>query len=141
MAHLVPPSDEVALDQGSADPLTTLIEGRLRRGASGWTYPADSRFSSFAFEHLMKGDAGHLHRAHDLAAVPLGSDKRFAGPLLGHVRRMLIRLLEPVLNSQSLWNGANARMITLLLRQLSAQGRSIELLEQQVAELTERLER
>jgi uncharacterized coiled-coil protein SlyX len=51
------------------------------------------------------------------------------------VKRALRRLLHPLPEAQSVWNGANARVVTFLLRQLAAQERTIESLERQVAEL------
>jgi hypothetical protein len=51
------------------------------------------------------------------------------------LKRTVRRLLFPVLDVQTSVNGANARVVTFLLRQLAAQARSIEELERQVAEL------
>lgn len=120
---------------------TSLIEARLRQTASGVQPPLDSHFSTSAFEHLMRGDAGHLHRAHDLRHQPIESHRRVIGPFVATFKRALLRPVYPLLETQSTWNGANARMVTFLLRRLAAQGRSIELLEQQVAELNEKLDR
>jgi hypothetical protein len=89
----------------------------------------------------MRGDAGHLHRAHDLRRTPIQSHRRVIGPFVAGFKRAWLRPLHPLLETQSTWNGANARMVTFLLRRLAAQGRSIELLEQQVAELNEKLDR
>ena len=54
---------------------------------------------------------------------------------------MLRRMLYPVLETQTSWNAANARVVTFMLHQLAAQARSIESLEQQVDELYEELHR
>jgi len=56
-------------------------------------------------------------------------------------KRVLRRMLFPVLETQSSWNGANARVVTFMLRQLAAQARTIESLEQQLDELYEELHR
>jgi hypothetical protein len=101
----------------------------------------DARLPSFAFEHLMEGDAGHLHRAHNLLDLPTESHRRLSGPLVSVAKRTLLRLLHPLPEVQTTWNAANARVVTLLFRQVAAQARSIELLEQQVAELNEKLDR
>jgi hypothetical protein len=52
---------------------------------------------------------------------------------------MLRRMLHPMLETQTSWNAANARVVTFMLRQLAAQARSIESLEQRVEELYEEL--
>ena len=89
----------------------------------------------------MAGDVGHLHRAHNLDALPIESHRRLSGKLMIRTKRMLRRMLFPVLETQSSWNGANARVVTFMLRQLAAQARSIESLEQQLDELYEELHR
>ena len=119
---------------------TALIEARLRQGVRTVVPLDDARLPSFVFEHLMEGDAGHLHRAHDLRDLSVQSDRRLSGPLVTKARRTLMRLLYPLPEVQTTWNAANARVVTLLLRQVAAQARSIEVLEQQVAELNEKLD-
>jgi hypothetical protein len=76
-----------------------------------------------------------------LDALPIESHRRLGGKLMVRAKRMLRRLLFPVLETQSSWNGANARVVTFMLRQLAAQARSIESLEQQLDELYEELHR
>lgn len=120
---------------------TPLIEARLRQGTSDVPALADARLPSFVFEHLMEGDAGHLHRAHNVRDLPIESHRRLTGPIVTATKRTLFRLLHPLPEVQTTWNAANARVITLLLRQVAAQARSIELLEQQVVELREKLDR
>jgi hypothetical protein len=92
-------------------------------------------------DNLMRGDAGHLHRAHDLRRQPIESDRRLIGPLMVRFKRTLLRLLHPLPEVQSNWNAANARMVTFLLLQVTAQARSIESLERQVAELYREMDR
>jgi len=86
-------------------------------------------------ERWLAGDAGHLHRAFDLTRVPLDSHRRHGGRVVIALKRSIRRLLFPLLDVQTSVNGANARVVTYLLRQLAAQGRSIEELEHEVAEL------
>jgi hypothetical protein len=124
-------------ESGSRAPL---IEARLRQGTSGVLPLVDARLPSFVFEHLMEGDAGHLHRAHNVSDLSVESHRRLSGPLVNKARRTLMRLLHPLPEVQTTWNAANARVVTLLLRQVAAQARSIELLEQQVAELNEKFD-
>lgn len=81
------------------------------------------------------GDVGHLQRAYDLTSVPIHSHRRVAGPPIVALKRLLRRLLLPVLAAQSGVNGANARSVMFLLRQLAAQERAIEQLQRDVAQL------
>ena len=114
---------------------TALIAKRIRQNAGRHAAPADSRIPSYALEHAVSGDLGHLHAAHDLRTLPTASRRRLTAPLVIGVKRVLLRLLYPLPEAQSVWNGANARVVTFMLRQLAAQARTIESLEQQVSEL------
>lgn len=124
------------------DVRAVLIAARLRQNSTRQTPLLDRRLPSFALEHAISGDLGHLHAAHDLRKVPVpASRRRLVGPLIYRTRRALRRGLEPLLEAQSVWNGANARVITFLLRQLAAQARTVESLERQLAELQDELRR
>lgn len=118
-----------------------LISARLRQNAERDRSALESRLPSFALEHAVRGDLGHLHATHDLRTLPIGSHRRLLGKLTTRGKRALVRGLHPIPEAQSVWNGANARVITFLLRQLAAQGRAIESLERQVANLHDELRR
>jgi hypothetical protein len=118
-----------------------LIAARLRQNAERGTPAAEPRIPSFALEHAVRGDLGHLHAAHDLRKLPLGSHRRLIGRPMTRAKRALVRALHPLPEAQSIWNGANARVVTFLLRQLAAQARTIESLERQVANLHDELRR
>jgi hypothetical protein len=124
-----------------ADPLRTkLIADRLRQNTRRAARPPDSRLPWYALEHAIAGDLGHLHAAHDLRELPTSSNRSVSGPILVRVKRVVRRLLHPLPEAQSVWNGANARVITFMLRQLAAQARTIESLEQQISELHDKLD-
>ncbi len=123
------------------DTRSKLIAARLRQNASRLTPSLDRRLPSFALEHAVAGDLGHLHAAHDLRKLPNVSNRRLLGPLVVRARRALRQGLHPLPEAQSVWNGANARVITFLLRQLAAQARTVESLERQLAELQDELRR
>jgi hypothetical protein len=89
----------------------------------------------FSVEQWLSGDAGHLHRVFDLTTIPTTSDRRHGARIVVALKRVTRRLLFPVLDVQTSLNGANARTVTFLLRQLAAQARSIEALEQEVVSL------
>jgi hypothetical protein len=123
------------------DTRSTLIAARLRQNATRRKPSLDSRLPSFVLEHAVSGDLGHLHATHDLRELPIVSRRRFLGPLVVRAKRALRDGLYPLPEAQSVWNGANARVVTFLLRQLAAQARTVESLEQQVAELRDELHR
>jgi hypothetical protein len=116
-----------------------LIATRLRQTARSVSPPAEARLPSFAIEHAVAGDAGHLHRAHNLSALPIESHRRVSGRLMVEAKRGFRRMLHPLVETQTSWNAANARVVTFMLRQMAAQARSIESLEQQVEELQKEL--
>ncbi len=122
-----------------ADGSSGLIATRLRQTARSVPPPVEARLPSFALEHAIAGDAGHLHRAHDLRSLSIESNRRVAGPVTVKVKRTLQRMLHPLPEVQTTLNAANARVTTFLLRQMAAQARSIESLEQQVEQLREEL--
>ncbi len=129
----------VATQANPTDRPTGLIATRLRQTARSVPSPVETRLPSFALEHAVAGDAGHLHRAHDLRSLSIESDRRVAGLVTVRVKRTLQRLLHPLPEVQTTLNAANARVTTFLLRQMAAQARSIESLEQQVEQLREEL--
>ncbi len=88
-------------------------------------------------EDWMKGDAGHLHRAHDLTAVPVTSPRR----TVASAKRAVRRLLSPLLEVQTSLNAANARVVSYLLRQSAWQAHALEDLEGQLADTRAELER
>jgi hypothetical protein len=132
---------DISAEAGAAeDDRTALVAGRLRQNAVRST-SLDRRLPSFALEHAVAGDLGHLHAAHDLRTLPITARRGLAKPLVVRLRRALRQGLYPLPEAQSVWNGANARVVTFLLRQLAAQSRAIESLEQQVSALHDELHR
>lgn len=136
-ANGAPPRPEAQVE----DTRSRLIAARLRQNSTRLTPSLDRRLPSFALEHAVAGDLGHLHAAHDLRKLPNVSNRRLLGPLVVRARRALRQGLYPLPEAQSVWNGANARVITFLLRQLAAQARTVESLERQLAELQDELRR
>lgn len=122
------------------DTSSALVAARLRQNAARST-SSDRRLPSFAIEHALSGDLGHLHAAHDLRSLPFPARRRLTRPLVVWFRRSMRRGLYPLPDAQSTWNGANARVVSFLLRQLAAQARAIESLEQQVSALHDELRR
>ena len=126
-AKVAPASDRSAQPQ--------LIAARLRQTAAAASPAKVELISRFSVEQWLNGDAGHLHRAGDLTTVAIASHRRLGGRVVVALKRVVRRLLFPLLDVQSGVNAANARAVTFLLQQLAAQASSIEELEQQLAEL------
>ena len=88
----------------------------------------------------MVGDAGHLHRGHDLVRLPIESHRGLSGRIAVLIKQTLRRLLHPLPQAQSIWNGAAARVITLLLHEFVDQAKSIESLEAEVEHLRKEID-
>jgi hypothetical protein len=136
-----PDATAVGSDVRSSDERAALIAARIRLNAAGHQPQDEVRLPWFALAHAVAGDLGHIHAAHDLRNLPIQSRRRILGPAVVRFKRGLQTLLHPLPESQSVWNGANARVVTFLLRQLAAQSRAIESLERQVDELQRELRR
>jgi hypothetical protein len=139
------PQDSSATDTpaegGVAEDLRVAkVAARIRQNAVR-SSSFDRRLPSFALEHAVSGDLGHLHAAHDLRALPFPARRRLTRPLVVRLRRTLRQGLFPLPEAQSVWNGANARIVSFLLRQLAGQARAIESLEQQVSQLRDDLDK
>jgi hypothetical protein len=119
----------------------SLIALWLRQNAGRQTPALDARVPWFALDHAISGDLGHLHAAHDLRALPVVSKGKLTGPVVRRFRSLLRRGLYPLPESQSVWNGANARVLSFLLHQLVIQARAIESLESQVSALQDEFHR
>jgi hypothetical protein len=130
-----------AHEDSAADARAARVARRLRQNTIRGAAEERRRVPSFALEHTVAGDLGHLHAAHDLRSLPFPSRHRLTRPLVVRTRRLLRRALYPLPEAQSVWNGANARVVTFLLRQLVAQARAIESLEEQVSALHDQLDR
>jgi hypothetical protein len=137
----VPPASDSQAN-APADERAALIATRLRQntGLHG-EGSADTRMSWYALEHAVASDLGHLHKAHDLRLEPITSARRIAGPLIVHFKRRLQRLIHPLPEAQSTWNGANARVMTFMLHQMAEQAQAIESLEQQLSDLYDEVHR
>jgi hypothetical protein len=123
--------------QGGPDP--GLVSARLRTNALRQHREPDSRLRWFVLEHVISGDFGHVHAAHDVRNLPVTARAGIRRPLVLWSKRTALRLIRPLPEAQSVWNGAAARLFTFLLRQIEEQERTIEMLERQVAELEKRL--
>ncbi len=128
-------NDRLPMASVDAETRATLITTRLQQNAARVPRAPDSRLPWYALQRAVADDLGHLHAAHDLRGLPYPARGRLTKPVIVWFRRLLRRGLYPLPEAQSVWNGANARVMTFLLRQLAAQERTIESLERQVAEI------
>lgn len=112
------------------------IAGRLRQTAARPELVTPPRMPSYVLARAIGGDLVHLHASHDLRrAAPVSV--RPGQRIILWVKYALRRALHPLLDVQSEYNGANARVISLLVEQAAQQERAIEALERLVAELHE----
>src|SRR5689334_16385731 len=63
-------------------------------------------------------DLAALHGIANLHAVPLPTDRKLLGRVVVGVKRVLLRLLFPVLHRQVEYNEANARLVWYLKEQV-----------------------
>jgi hypothetical protein len=116
--------------------VTLMIAGRLRQSAAREEPVSPPRMPSYALTRAIGGDLAHLHATHDLRHAAPVSIRRGRAVIL-RAKVALRRALHPLLDVQSAYNGANARVISILVEQIAQQERSIEALERLVAELHE----
>ncbi len=118
---------------------------RKRRKALGAAeYPQDERKGS---------DLATLHSHYDLARAPFSSHRRLLGGPIIALKKILRRLVVPILEPQVVYNGANTRLITWLTSQtdgfqhsqarlqeevISLERRTIQLIESRLREMEER---
>ena len=133
-----PAANETA-DASLDGPNAELIATRLRTNALRQDRAVGSRLPWFALEHAIGGDLGHVHAAHDVLNLPLTARPGLQGPLVLRSKRIAWRLIRSLPEAQSVWNGAVARLISFLLRQIEEQERAIGTLERHVADLEQRL--
>jgi hypothetical protein len=127
------PESIPAADAGAAE---RLIAQRLRETVAASAPPPQTELlSQYAVARWLEGDAGHLQRAADLRGAPTVSHRGVLGPPVVASKRILRRLLHPLIDIQSDVNAANARVVAFLLAQLAVQAGCIEELRREVAEL------
>jgi len=84
-----------------------------RCSAAAWQVPAATDAQVFA-------DLTALQRDYDIYHLHFTSHRRFLGALVVLVKRLLLKLLTPVLARQSSYNATNARLMAYLMEQLVA---------------------
>jgi len=113
------------------------IASRLRQTAARPELVAPPRMPSYVFARAIGSDLVHLHASHDLRRAAAPVSVRPGRKFILRGKYALRRALHPLLDVQSEYNGANARVISLLVEQAAQQERAIEALERLVAELHE----
>jgi hypothetical protein len=108
---------------------------RRRRGAAEQPEPA-----SLALEAEAAQDLTRLFAHQEIGAVELGSHRRFAGGLVGLAKRLLRRLLTPILEGQAAYNRSNTRLTEHLVEELREARRRQAALEERLQALERSLE-
>ncbi len=87
-------------------------------------------------EERVDADLAGLHSAYDVSNVPLLSHRAWLGPGVVLVKRVLRRLLIPILSQQAAYNASNARVVTWLagrVEDLIGREREFRALEKRLA--------
>jgi len=132
----VSPLQQRPIPEPLPEAVTRMIAGRLRQSAAHEELVSPPRLPSYALKRAIGSDLAHLHATHDLRHAAPVSTRRGRTVIL-KAKVALRRALHPLLDVQSAYNGANARVVSVLVEQLAQQERSIEALERLVAELHE----
>lgn len=76
-------------------------------------------------------DLASLHSGYDIYHIPFTSHRRILGPLVVFAKKILRKLLTPILTRQVAYNAANARVVTHLKEQLEALGEEVQVTQAQ----------
>lgn len=122
------------------------LEPRIRMRADAWPLGGGQSVASSFSKHppLPGGQAGELredidllHRNYDLGQMRLHSHRPLVGGLILGVKRLLLRLLTPLLDQQTRFNASATRVI----QGLSEQQARLRELEQRFEQRFEQLEK
>jgi SAM-dependent methyltransferase len=83
---------------------------RRRRGAE--EHPTSEKHTSPFADGQAATDFAYLHSGYDIQHVSFVSHRRILGPLLIAVKKVLRKLLTPILERQTAYNAANVRVTT-----------------------------
>lgn len=99
------------------------MAGRAKRRAPIWdvaglsasrSQPDPSGCESASLEKSIAPDLDTIHSTYDITQPQFTSRRKFLGPILIFIKRVLSRLLLPVLARQTGWNAAQTRLVAFL---------------------------
>ena len=101
-----------------------------RRAAEGYPTPEKR---AFPFDDgQTAADFAYLHSGYNIQHVSFASHRRILGPLVVAVKKALRKLLTPILERQSAYNAASARVTTHIRDSIEALNRQHALVSEQI---------
>ncbi|MBI4640997.1 MAG: hypothetical protein HY731_09895 [Candidatus Tectomicrobia bacterium] len=85
-------------------------------------------------------DLASLHSSYGISYIPFTSSRKIVGPLIVFVKKIIWRLLTPILTRQVAYNAANTRVATYLKEQLEALSRQQTQFQEVLASQTQTLQ-
>src|SRR5258705_13701387 len=104
-----------------------------KRGAEG--HPTFKKHTSPVDNDQMAADLAYLHSGYNIEHVSFTSHRRIVGPLLVAIKKVLRKLLTPILERQSTYNAASARVTTHIRDRIETLARQQELVSEQLETL------
>ena len=115
------------------------IRENIRRRRSAGDIPTPEPDTSPFLHGQVTADFDYLHSGYDINTVPLVSHRRVLGSLVLATKKVIRKLLAPILERQVAYNAASARVATALKDWVVAQGQISDALRQDIGALEARL--
>ena len=115
------------------------IRENIRRRRSTGDIPAPERGTSTFLHGQVAADFAYLHSGYDINNVSLVSHRRLLGSLVLATKKVIRKLLAPILDRQVAYNAASTRVATHLKDWVEAQGHISDALRVEIGALEARL--
>ena len=115
------------------------IRENIKRRRSAGDIPAPERDTSTFLHGQVAADFALLHSGYDITDVPLVSHRRILGSLVLATKKVVRKLLAPILDRQVAYNAASTRVATHLKDWVEAQGQISDTLRVEIGALEARL--
>jgi O-antigen chain-terminating methyltransferase len=115
------------------------IRENIRRRRSAGDIPTPEPDTSPFLHGQVAADLDYLHSGYDINNMPLVSHRRILGSFVLFTKKVIRKLLAPILERQVTYNAATARVATALRDWLVAQGQISDALRQDIGALEARL--
>ena len=115
------------------------IRENIRRRRSAGDIPAPEHDTSLFAHGQVAADFAYLHSGYDITNVSLVSHRRILGSLVGATKKVIRKLLAPVLERQVAYNAASTRVTTHLKDWVEAQRQIGDTLREDIGALEARL--
>jgi O-antigen chain-terminating methyltransferase len=115
------------------------IRENIRRRRSAGDIPTPEHDTSPFLHGQVAADLDYLHSGYDINNMPLVSHRRILGSFVLFTKKVIRKLLAPILERQVTYNAASARVATALKDCVVAQGQISDALRQDIGALEARL--